>query len=291
MVTLHEKKWVHYTFLPSDAKIFKRLLPLMIIVGIYAILVVWIETQWLHLTEDAELLDASEGVLGFVISMILVFRTNTAYDRWWEGRKLWGQLVNTSRNMAIKVNAVLDDTQQTQRDFFMHMVPNFAFALKNHLRKKVALDEFTATHLLTGIQYKEHIPTHIAGIIYDKVTRLYTTNIIKNEQLLTLTVEAQQLMEICGACERISNSPIPFSYSSFIKKIIFFYIITMPWSYVKDTGYYIVPIVVFVFYVLANLELIAEEIEDPFGSDPNDLPTDALSQAIRKSVIEILSKK
>ncbi len=65
----------------------------------------------------------------------------------------------------------------------------------------------------------------------------------------------------------------------------------MPWSYVKDTGYYIVPILVFVFYVLANLELIAEEIEDPFGSDPNDLPTDALSHNIRISVTEILGKK
>ena len=288
MISLHDKKWF---FLPSDLKIFKRILPLMIAVGVYAAIVVWLETQWLHLTEDAELLNASEGVLGFVISMILVFRTNTSYDRWWEGRKLWGQLVNTSRNLAIKVDAVLDSSHQTERNFFVHMIPNFAFSLKNHLRKKTNTDEFTAPHLLADAKSKEHVPAYIAGTIYKQINSLYTSNIIKNEQLLTLTVEAQQLMEICGACERINNSPIPFSYSSFIKKIIFFYIITMPWSYVKDTGYYIVPILVFVFYVLANLELIAEEIEDPFGSDPNDLPTDALSQNIRKSVTEILGEK
>lgn len=236
MLTPDQKKWFYYAFVPSDFKIFKRLLPLMIAVGIYAAFVVWIETEWLHLTQDAELLDASEGVLGFVISMILVFRTNTSYDRWWEGRKLWGQLVNTSRNLSIKIDAMVDSSLQTERNFFAHMIPNFAFALKNHLRKKNNFDEFTSPQLLSNMEGKEHIPAHIAGTIYKQVNGLYTANIIKNEQLLTLTTEAQQLMEICGACERINNSPIPFSYSSFIKKIIFFYVLTMPWSYVKDTA-------------------------------------------------------
>lgn len=263
----------------------------MALVTVYAAAVVWAEKEWLHLTEDSTLLNASEGVLGFVISMMLVFRTNSAYDRWWEGRKLWGQLVNTSRNLAIKLHAVLDATNEQDRLFFLNMIPNYAFALKNHLRKTTTYDEFTETQLFEeGLKTAQHVPNRVARIIYERVNRLFASGVIKNEQLLTLSVEVQQLTEICGACERIKNSPIPFSYSSFIKKIIFFYTITMPWSYVNDTGYYVVPIVVFVFYVLTSLEIIAEEIEDPFGSDANDLPTDELSKNIRNSVTEILGK-
>ena len=141
MVTRNPKNWLLHAFVPSDIKIFKKLFPLMLAVAIYAAAVVWLETQWLHLTEDAELLNASEGVLGFVISMILVFRTNTSYDRWWEGRKLWGQLVNTSRNLAIKIDAMVDGSHQSERKFFAHAIPNFAFALKNHLRKKPIYEE------------------------------------------------------------------------------------------------------------------------------------------------------
>jgi putative membrane protein len=91
-------------------------------------------------------------------------------------------------------------------------------------------------------------------------------------------------MEICGACERIKNSPIPFSYSVFIKKFIFIYVITLPIAYVATLSWYAIPVSVFIYYVLASLELIAEEIENPFGTDANDLPLDEISKNIRKSV-------
>src|SRR6218665_724628 len=119
MIPYNPKKWLYYIFLVSDADTFKRLIPSMILVTVYAAAVVWAEKEWLHLTEDSTLLNASEGVLGFVISMMLVFRTNSAYDRWWEGRKLWGQLVNTSRNLAIKLHAVLDAANEQDRLFFL----------------------------------------------------------------------------------------------------------------------------------------------------------------------------
>ncbi len=104
-----------------------------------------------------------------------------------------------------------------------------------------------------------------------------------------MNAEATSFLDICGACERIKNTPIPYSYSGFIKKFIFFYIITLPIGYVFDLGYIIIPIVVLVFYVLASLEVIAEEIEDPFGKDANDLPLDRMAENIKKNINEILS--
>ena len=103
-----------------------------------------------------------------------------------------------------------------------------------------------------------------------------------------LNGELQSYTDICGACERIKNTPIPYSYSVFIKKFIFFYVMTLPFGYVFSLSYWLIPVVVFIFYVLASLELIAEEIEDPFGSDSNDLPTGIIAQTIQRQISEIL---
>jgi putative membrane protein len=99
-----------------------------------------------------------------------------------------------------------------------------------------------------------------------------------------LNNELQSFTAICGGCERIKNTPIPYSYSVFLKKFIFIYIMTLPFGFVFSLGYIVIPVVRFIFYVLANLELIAEEIEDPFGGDQNDVPTDKLAKNIYKRV-------
>ena len=111
---------------------------------------------------------------------------------------------------------------------------------------------------------------------------------ITAEQLITLSTDSTQFTDVCGACERIKNTPIPYSYSAFIKKFIFFYVMTLPFGYAFSLGYFVIPVVVFIFYVLASLELIAEEIEDPFGNDANDLPTQKIAENIKKHVEEIL---
>jgi putative membrane protein len=120
------------------------------------------------------------------------------------------------------------------------------------------------------------------------VNNLYVSKKITGEQLIILNNELQSLTDICGACERIKNTPIPYSYSAFIKKFIFIYVLTLPFAYVFILGYYVIPVVVFIFYVLASLELIAEEIEDPFGGDANDLPTKKIASNIKKHIEELL---
>jgi putative membrane protein len=128
----------------------------------------------------------------------------------------------------------------------------------------------------------------VAKIIFQKINDLYTSKKITGDQLIILNHEVQSFTDICGACERIKNTPIPYSYSAFIKKFIFFYVMTLPFGYVFNLGYYVIPVVVFIFYVLASLELIAEEIEDPFGNDANDLPTKKIAENIKRHVEELL---
>jgi ion channel-forming bestrophin family protein len=135
----------------------------------------------------------------------------------------------------------------------------------------------------------KHVPNQVASLIMNRLLLLQRQKQISSEQLLFVNTEASAFMDVCGACERIKNTPIPFSYSNFIKKFIFLYIVTLPIGYVFSLGYLIIPVVVFVFYVLGSLELIAEEIEDPFGNDTNDLPMQRMYENIKRNVAEILA--
>ena len=222
--------------------------------------------------------------VGFVLSLLLAYRTNTAYDRWWEGRKLWGALVNNSRNLSIKLSAILKE--EGDRNYFKRMIPGFASVLQKHLS-----NEETSQMLFEGldleIDHHKHRPNQVAKMIFQKVNYLYLSGKISGDQLIILNSELQSFTDVCGACERIKNTPIPYSYSAFIKKFIFFYIMTIPYAFAFSLGYYVIPVVVFIFYVLASLELIAEEIEDPFGGDANDLPTAKIASNIKKHVEEL----
>lgn len=230
------------------------------------------------------------NLLGFVLSMLLVFRTNSAYDRWWEGRKLWGALVNNSRNMAMKLNAYLSIDDTTTRRQAVRLLTTYAHTLSKHLRgEQVTFELDSKEHPeLEIIKQHHHAPNQVAALINKKVNRLYKEGKISGDQLLALNPELMSFADICGACERIKNTPIPYSYSAFVKKFIFFYVMTLPFGFVFNLGYYVIPVVAFIFYVLASLELIAEEIEDPFDGDANDLPTDKIADGITKHVNEIL---
>ena len=117
----------------------------------------------------------------------------------------------------------------------------------------------------------------------------YHTKVINGDQLITLDKEVKAFTDIIGGCERIRKTPIPYSYSLFLKKFIFLYIITIPFGMVYDFNYWTIPIAAVILYVLGSIELIAEEIEDPFGRDANDLPTDNLAKTIERNVFEILN--
>ena len=280
-----------FNFHRSDT--FRKLLPLMLIVGGYSYLIAYLEISYFKLADTSNIKNLSllHSLLGFAISMLLVFRTNTAYDRWWEGRKQWGALVNNSRNLAVKLNSILPHDDEKNRSFFKEIIPRFATELRVHLQSedtRFSLDEKPHPEI-PDFDRRKHVPNQVASLIISRTMQLNRQDEITGDQLLLLNPELTSLLDICGACERIKNTPIPYSYSAFIKKFILLYIITLPLGFVFNLGYLVIPVVIFVFYVLASLELIAEEIEEPFGNDANDLPMLRIAENIKKNVVEILT--
>jgi putative membrane protein len=287
MIAYNPKDWLKLIFIFHKSDTFRMLLPALLIAAAYSTLLTYlsIEVHYLEFKSTTVI----HSLLGFVISMLLVFRTNTAYDRWWEGRKLWGELVNSSRNFALKINTMIPPESKKEKENLITLIGNFPFVLKEHLRGRFKAVEFETNKTITieDLNKVNHKPNALIWAIEKEVMQAYKNKNITNEQLLLLNDELRTMANVCGACERIKNTPIPYSYSMFLKKFIFAYVFTMPLGFVYDFKYWTAPIVVFIFYAFASIELIAEEIEDPFGTDANDLPLDAIAITIRTNVKEI----
>ncbi len=287
MVSYNPKSWFSIIFQLHKYDTFRQLLPTITVLGILTLVFCYVEIEILNLEYTSTI--AVHSLIGFVLSLLLVFRTNTAYDRWWEGRKHWGAMVNNTRNLSIKLSQIIPTEETERRQLFRVLLTNYVFAMKEHLREGVLEQELEE---IAGFDKKEvmsrdHVPNAIAQQIYHQLLLLKKDGLISDEQQITLDNEFRSLTDIIGACERIKKTPIPYSYSAFIKKFIFIYVMSLPFGVVRDFGYSTIFVVLFIFYVLASLELIAEEIEDPFGPDANDLPTDALSETIRKNLKEL----
>lgn len=288
MLTYDTKNWFTGIFKFHKADTFRTLFPMLVFFSLYSLGIIYLEIEYFKLTKNsnASHITVMHSLLGFALSILLVFRTNTAYDRWWEGRKLWGQLVNVSRNLAIKYNAFLSEKSDLQ--FFKQCVPLFSKSLAHHLqRTDLKIGDDINDKIKTAIVSKNHQPLRVAELLMNKTNNLYKSGQITNEQFLNLNADLTGLMDICGGSERIKNTPIPYSYSAYIKKFIFIYVATLPYGFAFTLEYLAIPVTAFIFYVLASLEIIAEEIEDPFGLDTNDLPLLEIAEKIKANVEEV----
>lgn len=232
------------------------------------------------------------SVLGIVLSILLVFRTNTAYDRWWEGRKQWGALVNHTRNLAIATKVTFPEDEKQPLKRMAQLITNFCIALKEHLRDGTKIDELIE---LTGEERsdyasKKHLPNYISTQIHFLVEHMHRNGKITPEDHLNFKPHTQALLDILGACERIKKTPIPFSYNVYLKIFISAYGLVLPFSVIPEFGIFAIPISMLVFFAFMGMELMAEEIEDPFGLDCNDLPTGDIAHTIRQNVYEILTE-
>ncbi len=287
MIKYNPKHWISQIFHIAKSDTLKILWKELLILAVITAVITYIETNYFKNILFLKEMIAVYSLIGFVLSLLLVFRTNTAYDRWWEGRKKWGELVNNSRNLAIKISALTENKKRKQ--FFNLAIRNYAHTLKNHLRDVSAISDVILEEEKKEVFSKaSHPPSFFAMEMYKELQLMQKEGEITQEQFLALDQNINALTDITGACERIKNTPIPYSYSLFLKKFVFIYVTTLPIAFVPTFGYGTVLIAVFIFYVLVSIEILAEEIEDPFGSDDNDLPTDDLCMKIEKNVADIL---
>ncbi len=192
----HRGRWKRSVGRPRTLAIY---LPETVGFCVYAWFIAWLEASIFRLSESSHLRNITilHSLLGFVISLLLVFRTNAAYDRWWEGRKQWGALVNNSRNLAIKLSAILGEDEENC-SFFRNTIPAYAAALRDHLRNDIVRIELfdNKPALADQIDHQKHIPNQLAGMMLHRVMELHRAGRISGDQLIILNAELQSFTDI-----------------------------------------------------------------------------------------------
>lgn len=287
MITYNPKDWFKLIFQFHKSDTFRRLIPVMLGIGVFTAAIVTLEIYVFNWTYKNN--TAIHSILGFVLSMLLVFRTNSAYDRWWEGRKIWGDIVNQSRNLSFKFKTYIKNNETSKE--LVHLIITYNYILRDHLRPNaVNKANLTLVHdeLKKELLTSSHPPNTIAKYMHLKIEELRGRGELSETQQWLLNEEMRSFTNNCGACERIKNTPIPYSYNLFLKKIIFLYVISIPFAFGPEFRYATIAISMMLLYVFASIELIAEEIEDPFGDDDNDLPLEDICGRIKNNLEEIM---
>jgi putative membrane protein len=278
-----ERRVVLFRLMLPTAVLFRVLL-WSVLIAAYSGLAVWKEHSSL-----AEYIDFSAGLeaaLSLAIGLLLAFRVNRAFDRWWEGRILWGTLVNACRNLAVKANNVVaerdDSINRLER-----LITAFPFALRDHLRGGAEIKQTPGLEdeRFTG----KHLPSWIANQIYGIFEVWKREQRIQYGEFWMLDREAKVLLEICGACERIRNTPIAPSYRVILYHAVACFLLTLPWGIVNEFGYLTIPIVFLTSYFVIAAEELADHIEQPFDADGDGLDLDGICAGIEASVHEILA--
>lgn len=248
-----------------------------------------------HLGLPVSLPVLASVIPNIVLGLMLVFRTNTAYERFWEGRKLWGSIINTTRNLARQIWVVVleeDRQDRVEKIAILHLLVAFAVATKLHLRQAPVNDELQS--LLSLPQYNKlktmnNPPLEIAFWIQDYLQKQCYRKCLGDYQLITLQDLLNKLVDYLGGCERILKTPIPLAYAIHLKQLLLIYCLTLPFQFVSQLEWWTAPIVALMGFTLFGIEEIGIEIENPFGCDPNDLPLDQICETMKRNIEDLMT--
>ncbi|MBD2250225.1 bestrophin family protein [Nostoc parmelioides] len=242
----------------------------------------------------------SQPILGSVIpsivlGLLLVFRTNTAYERFWEGRKAWGSIVNNTRNLARQIWVSVDEISPKDREAkisVLNLLVAFAVATKLHLRGELInseLEDLISTSRYFKLKSMNNPPLEVAFWIGDYLQQQYTRKCLNSYQLTSMQELLNNLVDNLGSCERILRTPMPLAYSIHLKQLLLLYCFLLPFQMVESLGWWTGLVVGLVSFTLFGIEAIGLEIENPFGYDPNDLPLDAICNTMKRNIDDLTS--
>ncbi len=284
------RNWFAILFLWKGSVI-PAILPRVLLCAFFGFLVSFFYNFGVNLSIPLE----SGIVPSIVLGLLLVFRTNTAYERYWEGRKAWGTLVNTVRNMARNIwVSVEESTAEDREDKIdtLRLLVAFAISTKLYLRSERHYEElkpFIKASNYDKLVSMNHPPLEVAFWIGDYLQKQHESRKL-NSYLLTSMLNLLNLMvDTLGACERILKTPIPLAYSIHLKQLLLIYCLTLPFQLVDECKWFTALVVALISFTVFGIEEIGIEIENPFGRDANDLPLDQICATMEKNINDLIT--
>lgn len=278
------------TVVQLKGSVLPTVLPRSLLCGLFAILVVILTQQGMRMT-----LPLKDNLIpSIVLGLLLVFRTNTAYDRFWEGRKCWGTIIIGTRNLSRRIWVAVKEQSPSDRDQkvrALRVLTALSFVTKHHLRGEAFGDQVQS--LLGKERWAQlggssNVPLEIAFWVGDYLQEQYRKGTLTIHELVGMTEILDGMVGAIAGCERILKTPIPLAYAIHLKQLLLIYCIFLPFQTVKDLGWFAVPVVTIVSFTLLGIEEIGVEIENPFGTDSNDLPLNGICETIRSNVEDLM---
>ncbi len=286
----HKRAWFRDLF-SVQGSVIPTVLPRTLLCAVFAFLIYLLHLRgW---TVSSPILGSL--VPSLVLGLLLVFRTNTSYERFWEGRKLWGNVVNQTRNLARQMWVAIQEKQPADHEAkitAIRLLPAFAIALKLHLRGEDPNSELTgliSDEQFAKLQPMNNPPLEIAFWIADYLQTQQAQHKLHPYQLAACLKSLDGLVDTLGGCERILKTPIPLAYSIHLKQLLMLYCLALPFQMVDSVGWGTPFLVGLISFAVFGIEAIGIEIENPFGNDPNDLPLDAICQTMRQNIEDLIS--
>lgn len=285
MIQYDSKNWSKVVFsyratvLPA---VFRRLWWIVLLTaGVWAMEELIPYTAWLF----KPFKPVGHSLLGLALGLLIVFHNNCAYDRYWEGRKLWGSLVNTCRNLVRGAIAYVGPAPELAK-----IVSAYVYAVKKHLRGDRDLsivESFVGPELLARATHASNPPSILALRMSEWIANHARSGRIDSVTAQSLESMVRSLLDSQGGCERILKTPIPFAYAVHIRQMLTVYLVTLPFALVGEMGWAAIPTVAVVAFGMLGIEEAGNEIENPFGTDPNDLPLEQICETIARDCADL----
>lgn len=292
MITKKKTNWFRMLF-EWNGSVLPQLLPRLLILFSYSLLIVYFRDDLLkyHLHINPSIFT----LFGIALAIFLGFRNTVSYDRFWEGRKLWGSLLNDTRSLARQVHTIVDgEDYEDERTYFINLLIALVHALKHQLRQTDADNDMK--RLLSNSDNNQIKTAVFKSIMILKELGCWVKKAKANGKIDSIIqssfdVNLNKLSDIIGGCERIASTPIPYTYSILLHRTVYIYCFLLPFGFVESMVWIMPFVVVFITYTFVALEAIADELEEPFGIQPNDLALEAMSEMIENTLAEINNKQ
>ncbi|MBO1626619.1 bestrophin family protein [Bacillus arachidis] len=238
-------------------------------------------------------------IVGGPLGLLLVFRTNTAYDRYWEGRKLFGAIGGSARNLAVSFLGHWDSKgKNTDQEMlkFIHLLIAFPKLAKQHLRDEKDLSEVKDLFELCSDKEKKllielnYLPITIVFMLKTILSKGLRSGHLHPNIIINMEADLNNLLTAIGGCDRIKATPIPFAYFAHIKILLMIFCVTLPIGLVDSLEWFTVFATTFISFAFIGIEAIGVEIEDPFGHDPNDLPLDEICIGVETHLLHLYNQ-
>lgn len=317
MIVFEKQTWLGILFSWRGTAL-RRIWLRVLFVTVVAVVVTLIHFKW---PIGTDLTPLPFQLSGLALGIFLGFRNNTSYDRFWEGRRLWGQMVNVSRNLtrqmltlvgpiaerplplttpSVSVYAAVSDDEEEPKDLdadtaelvafhreMVHRVAAYVHCVRMHLRDQDGLHELRRLlpeEEVEALRGESNRPLAILQRLGDRLRDAWLHGWVHAQHLPALDKSLSDMCDIQGGCERVKNTPIPFSYTALIHSLVALYCFSLPFGLISAIGYFTPIVTAIIGYSFFGLDAVGDEIEDPFGTDENDLPLTALTTMIEINI-------